>query len=153
MIAMIDQKPQPHAAILIHMTQLHIFYMAYIESMHPEINLQDLRQAEFKFISNGDQRLYPHRFHRYNGMVTIHPDSQDEVCKFTYDVDYETMDKWNNHLSESDSSDDEWNDHGDTYATIDGYFSEDSDSESEQEEVDDDDNPQRYSPTSPSYCP
>jgi hypothetical protein len=150
MIAMIDKKPQYHAAILIHMAQLHIFYMAYIESMHPEINLQDLRQAEFKFISNGDKSLYPYRFHRYDGMITIDPNSQPDACKFTYVVDYETMDNWNTLVVPDDSSDDS---DGDTYGTIDSYYSSDSDSDIEQEEVDDDDKPQRYSPTSPSYCP
>jgi hypothetical protein len=150
MIAMIDKKPQHHAAILIHMAQLHIFYMAYIESMYPEINLQGLRQAEFKFISNGDKSLYPYRFHRYDGMITIDPNSQPDVCKFTYDVDYETMDNWNTLVVPDDSSDDS---DGDTYGTIDSYYSSDSDSDIEQEEVDDDDKPQRYSPTSPSYCP
>jgi hypothetical protein len=141
MIAMIDQKPQSQAAFLVHMAQLRIFYMAYIKSMHPKINLHDLRQAEFKFIY---QHLYPRRFHRYNGMITIDPGSQHDVCKFTYDADYETMDKWNH------SSDDGDEGMGDT---IDGYFRDDSDSDSEQEEVDDDDNPQHYSPTSPFYYP
>jgi hypothetical protein len=58
MIDMIDQRPQPHATFIIHMAQLHIFYTACIESTHPDIDLKDLRKAEFKFISNGDQRLY-----------------------------------------------------------------------------------------------
>ena len=150
MIDMIDNKPQYHAARLIHMAQLHIFYMAYIESMYPEVNLQDLRQADFKFISNGDKNLYPHRFHRYDGTITIDSNSQPDVCKFTYVVDFETMANWNTLVEPEDSSEDE---DGDTYHTIDTYYSSDSDSDLEQEEVDDDDKPQRYSPTSPSYCP
>jgi hypothetical protein len=83
-------------------------------------------------------------------MITIDPNSQPDACKFTYVVDYETMDNWNTLVVPDDSSDDS---DGDTYGTIDSYYSSDSDSDIEQEEVDDDDKPQRYSPTSPSYCP
>ena len=60
------------------------------------------------------------------------------------------MANWNTLVEPEDSSEDE---DGDTYHTIDTYYSSDSDSDLEQEEVDDDDKPQRYSPTSPSYCP
>jgi hypothetical protein len=36
---------------IIHMAQNHIFYMAYIESHYPEINIKDLVSADFQFVS------------------------------------------------------------------------------------------------------
>ena len=50
MIDIIDKAPELdeiHAPSVIHLGQNHIFYMAYIESHYPEININDLHSADF----------------------------------------------------------------------------------------------------------
>jgi hypothetical protein len=54
MIDIIDKAPELdeiHAPSVIHLGQNHIFYMAYIESHYPEINIKDLVSADFQFVS------------------------------------------------------------------------------------------------------
>ena len=82
MIDIIDKAPENYAPLVIHMTQInhqnHIFYIAYIESHYPEINIKDLLSDESNFISNGDQRLYSgHLFHICLGKIAIN--KEDDI--------------------------------------------------------------------------
>ena len=78
MLDIIDWAPNfddLYAPSIIHMAQNHIFYMTYIESHYPEINIKDLVSADFQFVSPGDQRIYSRLFHTYLGKIIINKEA------------------------------------------------------------------------------
>jgi hypothetical protein len=147
MIDITDKAPEPNmeinASLTIQMAQHHIFYMAYIESHYPEISIEDLNSAEFSFIGKGhfkdlDSRL----FNDY--LVTIVVNKEDNIHTLKYDFTIMDAEDEDEDAVDDDDSDDE---------PPHQRRRLDRDSDSEKEEADDTDNPLRYSPTSPSYCP
>jgi hypothetical protein len=153
MIDITDKAPEPtaeiNASLTIEMAQHHIFYMAYIESHYPEINIKDLSSAEFSFIGKGHfENLDSRLFNDYLGTIVFNKkdDIHNLKCYFTT-TDAEDDDE---DAVDDDDSDDDQDEIAEPPLKRRRL---DRDSDSEKEEVDDSDNPQRYSPTSPSYCP
>jgi len=146
------------------MAQHHILYMTYIESHYPEINIKDLISAEFKFVGKGHfHHLSSRIFNDYLGKIEVNKEDDNHPLKYVFTID---------HSLDDDDDDEDDDDEDDVPPPKGGYYIDTTDSEkddepprkrnrtcnrnsddSEEEEVDDNDNPQRYSPTSPSYCP
>ena len=42
------------APLLIHMTQIHIYYLAYIETFWPILNIETFRTAQFQFLGEDE---------------------------------------------------------------------------------------------------
>ena len=158
MIDQLNKSDEPtHAGNIIYMAQLHIFHTAYIETYHPNINIADLRVAEFSFYGYGPKGYYYNDDLelRYIDQGTITP---GKVC-LTYDskINYPAMMNLSLGLAgisvdEDDSEEDENNEVGLSGSADDS----DSDDEDDSEEAEDEDNnaiPQPYSPTSPAFCP
>jgi hypothetical protein len=47
------------APLLIHMTQIHIYYLAYIETFWPILNIETFRTAQFQFLGKTKTRATP----------------------------------------------------------------------------------------------
>ena len=91
LIDIIDKAPEIHASFVIHIDQIHIFYVASIGSHYPEINIKDLLISEFKLLSNCDRRLYLRLFHNYMGKITINKKDDILPLQYSFAVDHDAM--------------------------------------------------------------
>jgi hypothetical protein len=62
------------APLLIHMAQMHIYYMAYIETFYPKLDIKDIRVAQFQFLGKDQNRT-----NIYTGRVTIDKDKDNNL--------------------------------------------------------------------------
>jgi hypothetical protein len=111
----------------VHMAQMHIYYMAYIETFSPHIDVTTFRNAEFQFLGLRDSRK------------TInwgHIKAYKDDLVLNYLVDYEATDNWERDYNAPHDDDGPPSKRRRT-----GDY-EPGDNE-----------PERYSPTSPEYCP
>ena len=116
------------APLLIHMAQMHIYYMAYIETFWPHLDTTTLRHAQFQFLGEDANE----RTTIYTGYIIAYKDD----LVLTHRIDHEAMDNWERELNAPHADD------GPPCKRrrIGDY--EPGDNE-----------PERYSPTSPEYCP
>jgi hypothetical protein len=117
-----------NAPLLIHMAQMHIYYMAYIETFWPHLDTTTLRHAQFQFLGEDANE----RTTIYTGYIIAYKDD----LVLTHRIDHEAMDNWERELNAPHADD------GPPCKRrrIGDY--EPGDNE-----------PERYSPTSPEYCP
>ena len=105
------------------MAQMHIFYMAYIETFWPNLNITNFRAAQFQFLGedvNG-------RTYIYTGYIDVY----DDDLVFAHRIDHAVMDNWERELNAP----------------------HDDDGPPCKRRRIGDYEPERYSPTSPEYCP
>jgi hypothetical protein len=117
-----------NAPLLIHMAQMHIYYMAYIETFWPHLDTTTLRHAQFQFLGEEANA----RTTIYTGYIITYKDN----LVLTHRIDHEAMDNWERELNAP---------HADDGPPC------------KRRRIGDyepgDDEPERYSPTSPAYCP
>jgi hypothetical protein len=116
------------AHLLVHMAQMHIYYQAYIETFWPHLDITTFRTAQFQFMgpdANGRTNIY-------TGYIETFGDD----LMFAHRIDHAAMDNWERVLNAPHDDD------GPPCKRrrIGAY--EPGDNE-----------PERYSPTSPEYCP
>ena len=116
------------APLLIHMAQMHIYYQAYIETFWPHLDITTIRTAQFQFLgpdANAHTTIY-------TGYIETFGDD----LVFAHRIDHAAMDNWERVLNAPHDDD------GPPCKRrrIGDYEPADND-------------PERYSPTSPEYCP
>ena len=111
------------APLLIQMAQMHIYYMAYMETFYPNLNIANFRVAQFQFLGEDANE----RTTIYTGNIHIY----DDDIVFAHRIDQAAMDNWERELNAP------YDDDGPPCKRrrIGDY------------------EPERYSPTSPEYCP
>jgi len=116
------------APLLIHMAQMHIYYMAYIETFWPHLDTTTLRNTQFQFLGEDANA----RTTIYTGYIIAYEDN----LVLTHHINHAAMDNWERELIAPHADDGPPCKH----CRIRDY--EPGDNE-----------PERYSPTSPAYCP
>ena len=128
--------------LFVHMAQIHIFYMAYIEAhietFSPDIDVTTFRNAEFQFLglappAQGTSKALRDSRKTINwGRITAYKDD----LVLSYLVDYEATENWERDYNAPHDDD------GPPSKRCRTGDYEPGDNE-----------PERYSPTSPEYCP
>jgi hypothetical protein len=116
------------AHLLVHMAQMHIYYQAYIETFWPHLDITTFRTAQFQFMgpdANGRTNIY-------TGYIETFGDD----LMFAHRIDHAAMDNWERVLNAPHDDD------GPPCKRRRTGDYEPGDNE-----------PERYSPTSPEYCP
>jgi len=119
------------AALLIHMAQMHIYYQAYIETFWPHLDITTISAAQFQFLSQDANE----RTTIYTGYVETYGDD----LIFAHRIDHAAMDNWERWERDYNAPHD---DDGPPCKRRRTGDYEPGDNE-----------PERYSPTSPEYCP
>ena len=117
------------AHLLVHMAQMHIYYQAYIETFWPHLDITTFRTAQFQFMgpdANGRTNIYTGHIETF----------QDGSLMFAHRIDHAAMDNWERVLNAPHDDD------GPPCKRRRTGDYEPGDNE-----------PERYSPTSPEYCP
>jgi len=124
--------------LFVHMAQIHIYYMAYIETFSPHIDVTTFRNAEFQFLGLAPPAQGTSTALR-DSRKTInwgHIKAYKDDLVINYLVDYEATDNWERDYNAPHDDDGPPSKRRRT-----GDY-EPGDNE-----------PERYSPTSPEYCP
>ncbi len=115
------------APLLILMAQMHIYFLAYIETFWPSLNIEIFRTDQFQFLGEDENT----RNTIYTGVIEAFYD-----LVFEYRIDQAAMDNWEHELNAP---------HADDGPPC------------KRRRIGDyepgDNKPERYSPTSPEYCP
>ena len=117
------------AHLLVHMAQMHIYYQAYIETFWPHLDITTFRTAQFQFMgpdANGRTNIYTGHIETF----------EDGSLMFAHRIDHAAMDNWERVLNAPHDDD------GPPCKRRRTGDYEPGDNE-----------PERYSPTSPEYCP
>jgi hypothetical protein len=116
------------AHLLIHMAQMHIYYQAYIETFWPHLDITTIRTAQFQFVGPDANA----RTNIYTGYIENFGDD----LMFAHRIDHAAMDNWERVLNAPH---------------------DDDGPPCKRRRIGDyepgDNEPERYSPTSPEYCP
>ena len=113
--------------MFIHMAQLHIYYMSYIETFWPDVDITTFRSAQFPFVD---------KEHVNVGYVKAYNWNNKDYVSLKYLRDLKATDTWERIINAPHDDD------GPPCKRrrIGDYEPADND-------------PERYSPTSPEYCP
>jgi hypothetical protein len=117
-----------NAPLLIHMAQMHIYYMAYIETFWPHLDTTTFCHAQFQFLGEDANA----RTTIYKGYIIAYKDN----LVLTHRIDHEAMDNWERELNAP---------HADDGPPCKRRRIGDYEPGHDETE--------RYSPTSPAYCP
>jgi len=113
--------------MFIHMAQLHIYYMSYIETFWPDVDITTFRSAQFPFVD---------KEHVNVGYVKAYNWNNKDYVSLKYLIDLKATDTWERIINAPH---------------------DDDGPPCKRRRIGDyepgDNEPERYSPTSPEYCP